>query len=57
MKGGYEDNMSGNSESFFEIDGQKGWFNTGDMGSLDDKGYLFISGRSKEIINRGDQMC
>jgi hypothetical protein len=32
-----------------------GWFNTGDMGHVDEQGYLFISGRSKEIINRGGE--
>ena len=55
VTGGYENNFAANDESFFEINGLKGWFNTGDMGSLDDEGYLFISGRSKEIINRGGE--
>ncbi|MEJ2176810.1 MAG: AMP-binding protein, partial [Gammaproteobacteria bacterium] len=32
---------------------EDGWFRTGDIGTFDDEGYLFISGRSKEIIIRG----
>jgi acyl-CoA synthetase (AMP-forming)/AMP-acid ligase II len=45
---GYENNPSANREAFTH-----GWFRTGDEGFCDADGYLFITGRLKEIINRG----
>jgi acyl-CoA synthetase (AMP-forming)/AMP-acid ligase II/carbonic anhydrase/acetyltransferase-like protein (isoleucine patch superfamily)/acyl carrier protein len=51
---GYENDEAANSESFAIINKKK-YFNTGDVGYLDAEGYLFISGRSKEIINRGGE--
>jgi acyl carrier protein len=53
--GGYENSASATEESFVTIEGTAGWFNTGDMGYMDRNSYLFISGRSKEIINRGGE--
>jgi acyl-CoA synthetase (AMP-forming)/AMP-acid ligase II len=47
---GYDNNPQANMESFIH-----GWFKTGDLGSLDSDGYLTITGRSKEIINRGGE--
>ena len=47
---GYVNNPSANAEAFSD-----GWFRTGDLGVLDPDGYLTISGRLKEIINRGGE--
>ncbi len=50
VSAGYENNPSANAEGF-----AAGWFRTGDEGSLDAEGYLTITGRLKEIINRGGE--
>jgi acyl-CoA synthetase (AMP-forming)/AMP-acid ligase II len=47
---GYENNPSANATAF-----TGGWFRTGDQGVLDDQGYLRLTGRLKEIINRGGE--
>ncbi len=46
----YENDPAANAQAF-----SHGWFRTGDQGYLDDDGYLFLTGRLKEIINRGGE--
>jgi acyl-CoA synthetase (AMP-forming)/AMP-acid ligase II len=47
---GYENNPEANATAFFGD-----WFRTGDQGVLDAAGYLSLTGRLKELINRGGE--
>ena len=47
---GYENNPDANATAF-----TNGWFRTGDQGFLDEDGYLRLTGRLKELINRGGE--
>jgi amino acid adenylation domain-containing protein len=47
---GYENDPEANASAF-----TRGWFRTGDAGYLDADGYLIVTGRFKELINRGGE--
>jgi acyl-CoA synthetase (AMP-forming)/AMP-acid ligase II len=47
---GYLENAEANAEAF-----AGGWFRTGDLGTLDEQGFLRLLGRRKEIIVRGGE--
>ncbi len=47
---GYENNDKANAEGFTD-----GWFRTGDQGTMTADGYVTLTGRLKEIINRGGE--
>jgi acyl-CoA synthetase (AMP-forming)/AMP-acid ligase II len=47
---GYENNPDANATAFVNS-----WFRTGDQGTIDEDGYLRLTGRIKELINRGGE--
>ena len=47
---GYEEDAPANATAFVD-----GWFRTGDCGRLDADGYLYLAGRTREMINRGGE--
>jgi oxalate---CoA ligase len=47
---GYLDDAAANEAAF-----RDGWFHTGDTGRLDSEGFLFLTGRLKEMISRGGE--
>ncbi len=47
---GYANNPEANAEAYTD-----GWFRTGDQGFLAEDGYLTLTGRLKELINRGGE--
>jgi acyl-CoA synthetase (AMP-forming)/AMP-acid ligase II len=50
VMGGYRNNPEANAKAF-----TNGYFRTGDQGFLDTDGYLTLTGRIKELINRGGE--
>jgi acyl-CoA synthetase (AMP-forming)/AMP-acid ligase II len=46
----YENNPDADAEAF-----RDGWYRTGDGGYIDEDGYLFLTGRVREVINRGGE--
>jgi acyl-CoA synthetase (AMP-forming)/AMP-acid ligase II len=47
---GYDANPAANAKAF-----TNGWFRTGDQGVFDEDGFLMLTGRLKELINRGGE--
>jgi acyl-CoA synthetase (AMP-forming)/AMP-acid ligase II len=48
--GGYLDDPLANEQVFID-----GWYRTGDLGKFDEDGFLYLTGRVKEVINRGGE--
>jgi len=46
----YENNPDANATGFID-----GWFRTGDVGTMDDEGYLSIVGRARDVLRTGGE--
>ena len=51
VMGGYLNNAQANATAFTA----EGFFRTGDQGRMDEDGYVYITGRIKELINKGGE--
>ena len=54
VSAGYENNPKANAEAY-TTGLNRGWFRTGDQGVMDAEDYVSLTGRLKEIINRGGE--
>jgi len=52
---GYYNNEQATREAIITLEGEAGWLRTGDQATMDEEGYVRITGRIKEIIIRGGE--
>jgi len=52
---GYYNNPTASEAALITIDGQEGWLRSGDQATIDEDGYVRITGRIKDIIIRGGE--
>ena len=52
---GYERSSGADAPPSSSVEGVGGWFDTGDLGRIDAEGWLYVTGRTKDVINRGGE--